>query len=92
MQEQQTANQELERLAAALTVSEVFLQSLVENLPVAVYRKDTGGRYIFANKRFCEYKQRPLAEILGKTNFDIGPLELAEKYQSIDKVVVQTGR
>ena len=56
MQEQQAANQELERLAAALTTSEVFLQSLVENLPVDIYRKDTEGRFIFANSRFCDYK------------------------------------
>ena len=45
MQEQQAAKQELERLAAALTTSEVFLQSLVENLPVEVYRKDIEGRF-----------------------------------------------
>src|ERR1700726_392564 len=69
MQEQQTANQELGRLAAELTTSEVFLQSLVENLPVAIYRKDTEGRFIFANKRFSNFKGRPSSEILGKTNF-----------------------
>jgi two-component system, sensor histidine kinase and response regulator len=92
MEEQKTANQELERLAAALTTSEVFLQSLVENLPISIYRKDTAGRYIFANQRFCDYKRRPLAEILGKTNFEIGPLAVAEKYQSIDQTLVETGR
>ena len=90
MQEQQAANQELERLAAALTTSEVFLQSLVENLPVYIYRKDTEGRFIFANKRFCDYKGRPPAEILGKTNFDIDPPELAQKYRTIDKVLMET--
>jgi two-component system sensor histidine kinase/response regulator len=90
MQEQQVANQELERLAAALTTSEVFLQSLVENLPVYIYRKDTEGRFIFANKRFCDYKGRPPAEILGKTNFDIDPLKLAQRYRAIDKVLLET--
>jgi two-component system, sensor histidine kinase and response regulator len=92
MQEQQAANQELERLAAALTTSEVFLQSLVENLPVEVYRKDIEGRFIYANKHFCEVKGMPLPEILGKTNFDIDPPELAQKYQAIDKVLIETRR
>ena len=35
--EQQAAKKELERLAAALTTSEMFLQSLVEKLPVEIH-------------------------------------------------------
>jgi PAS domain S-box-containing protein len=90
MEEQRTANEELERLTAALTASEVFLKSLVENLPVSIYRKDIEGRFIFANRRFCEYKGRSNTEILGKTNFDIDPPELAQKYTAIDIALVQT--
>jgi len=90
MQEQKTANQELERLAAALTTSEVFLQSLVENLPVAIYRKDTEGRFIFANQRFCDYKRRPATEILGKTSFDIDSPESAQKLTALDKILTET--
>jgi two-component system sensor histidine kinase/response regulator len=92
MREQHASHQELELLAAALTTSEVFLQSLVENLPVYIYRKDTEGRFIFANRRFCEFKGRPSTEILGKTNFDIDPLELAQKYRAIDQVLMETRR
>ena len=90
MQEQQSANLELERLAAALTTSEVFLQSLVENLPVAIYRKDIEGRFIFANKRFCDFKRRTSEEILGKTNFDLDPVPLAQEYQAIDRRLKET--
>jgi two-component system, sensor histidine kinase and response regulator len=92
VQEQQAANQELERLAAALTTSEVFLQSLVENLPIEIWRKNIDGRFIFANKRFSDTKTLPLSAILGKTNFDIDPPELAQKYQEIDKIVMEMGR
>jgi two-component system sensor histidine kinase/response regulator len=92
MQEQQAANQELKRLAAALTTSEVFLQSLVENLPVAIYRKDIEGRFIFANKRFCDYKRTSPAEVIGKTNFDIDSAELALKHQAIDRLLRETRR
>jgi two-component system sensor histidine kinase/response regulator len=90
MQEQRAANQELERLAAAVTTSEAFLQSLVENLPAYIHRKDTEGRFIFANKLFCDYKGRALAEILGKTNFDIDPPELAQRYRDIDTALMET--
>jgi two-component system, sensor histidine kinase and response regulator len=89
MHEQEVANQELKRLAAALTTSEVFLQSLVENLPIEIWRKNIEGRFIFANKRFSDTKALPLSAILGKTNFDIDPPELAQEYQEIDKIVME---
>jgi two-component system sensor histidine kinase/response regulator len=92
MQEQQVANQELERLAAALTTSEVFLKSLVENLPIAIYRKNTEGEFIFANKRFCDFKRLAPAEILGKNNFDLDPPESAERLQAIDREIMETGQ
>ena len=92
MQEQQVANQELERLAAALTTSEVFLKSLVENLPIAIYRKNTEGKFIFANKRFCDFKRLAPAEILGKNNFDLDPPESAERLQAIDREIMETGQ
>jgi two-component system sensor histidine kinase/response regulator len=90
MQEQRTANEELERLTTALTASEGFLKSLVENLPVSIYRKDIEGRFIFANQRYCDFKATPHTEILGKTNFDIDPPDLAQKYTAMDIAVVQT--
>ena len=90
MRDQQGANLELGRLAAALRTSEVFLQSLVENLPVAIYRKDIEGRFIFANKRFCDFKNKASDEILGKTNFDLDPAPLAEEYQAIDRLLLET--
>jgi two-component system sensor histidine kinase/response regulator len=82
----------IERLAAALTTSEVFLKSLVENLPVEIYRKDTEGRFVFANKRFYDRKGMPLAEILGKTNFNLDSPDLAQKYRAIEKVIMETRR
>jgi two-component system sensor histidine kinase/response regulator len=90
MQEQQTARLELERMTTAVATSEAFLQSLVENVPVSIHRKDAAGRFIFANKRFGEYKRRSLDEIIGKTNFDLDPPGLAERYQAIDRALMET--
>jgi PAS domain S-box-containing protein len=64
----------------------------VENLPVEIFRKDTEGRFIFANKRFCDCKSKSLTEVLGKTDFDIHPPELARKYREIDKDLIETRR
>jgi PAS domain S-box-containing protein len=75
----------------ALRDSEALYHSLVETLPVCLFRKDRQGRFVFANQPFCAELKRPLADILGKTDLDLYPTELAEKYMRDDQRVLETG-
>jgi len=72
--------------------SEAFYRSLVESLPQSFFRKDLEGRFTFANSRFCEGVGVSLAELLGKTDVDFFPAELAAKYQADDRRVIESGR
>ncbi len=72
--------------------SEALYHSLVETLPQNILRKDLQGRFTFANQQFCKILGRPLEDIVGKTDFDFFPRELAEKYQRDDRRVMQTGK
>ncbi len=81
---------QLEALEARLRASESFYQSLVETLPQNILRKDVQGRFTFANQRFCQSIGRSLEEILGKTDFDLFPAELAAKYHRDDLRVITT--
>jgi PAS domain S-box-containing protein len=74
-----------------LVASEAFYHSLVENLPQNIFRKDLNERFTFANQRFCSMLGKPLEEIMGKTDFDFYPPELAAKYQQDDHDVMRTG-
>src|SRR5262249_11360114 len=65
--------------------SEALYHSLVETLPQNIFRKDLEGRFTFANQQFCKTLGRKLEEIVGKTDFDFFPPELAEKYQRDDR-------
>jgi PAS domain-containing protein len=40
------------RTQDALKNSEMFYQALVESLPQNILRKDTKGRFVFANQKF----------------------------------------
>lgn len=71
--------------------SEVLYHSLVENLPQNILRKDMQERFTFANQLFCMTLGKPLEEILGKTDFDFFPPELASKYQEDDRRILETG-
>ncbi len=83
---------EQKRTEEALRDSEALYHSLVESLPLSIFRKDVVGRIQFANSRFCETLGRPLEELLGKTDFDFFPRELAEKYHRDDQEVLLGGR
>ncbi len=82
---------ERKRTEEGLRDSEALYSSLVENLPVHVLRKNLKGKFTFANESFCDLLGKPLEEIVGKTDFDFYPPELARKYRQDDKRVAETG-
>ena len=78
------------RTQDALKNSEIFYQALVESLPQNILRKDTRGRFVFVNQKFCATLGRPVQEVLGKTDSDFFPPALAEKYHRDDLRVMET--
>ena len=79
------------RSQQALRESEAIYHSLVESLPLNIIRKDLQGRVVFGNKKYCESMGRTLDEVLGKTDFDFFPADLAKKYTEDDRHVLETG-
>jgi len=79
------------RAEAVLQDSEALYFSLVENLPVQVLRKDLVGRFTFANTAFCRLLGKTCDQIVGKTDYDFYPQELADKYRRDDALVAETG-
>ena len=80
------------QMEEALRSSESLYHSLVETMPQNVFRKDLQGRFTFANQQFCRHLNLAIEEILGKTDFDFFPKELAAKYQKDDQAIMQTGQ
>jgi sigma-B regulation protein RsbU (phosphoserine phosphatase) len=76
----------------SLRNSESLYHSLVETMPQNVFRKDLQGRFTFANQQYCKHYQCKLEDILGKSDFDFFPKELAEKYEKDDRHVMETGQ
>lgn len=82
---------ERKRSEEELRNSETLYHSLVETLPQFILRKNLQEQFTFANQRFCQALGRPLHEILGKTDFDFFPAELAAAYQKDDQQVMESG-
>ena len=81
-----------ERRAAEerLRNSEALYQSLVESLPQHIFRKDLHGVFTFANASFCKELGQSADQILGRTDFDFFPHELAARYRADDERVIAT--
>ncbi len=78
------------RAEVALSQSRALFQSLIESLPQNIFSKDLEGRFIFANQNYCRAEGKLLTEIVGKTDYDLHPPELAEKYRADDRRVIET--
>ncbi len=81
---------ERKEMEDALRDSEALYQSLVNSLPQNIFRRDVHGRFTFANEHFCRLHGMPLDEIIGKTDFDLHPPEMARKYWADDQRVMKT--
>src|SRR5665213_1048933 len=71
---------------------DMLLQTLIDLLPDYVYAKDTEGRFILANVAVA--RQRGFsspAELIGKSDFDLFPRELAELYRAEEEQILKSG-
>ncbi len=68
------------------------LSTLLETIPSPVFYKDTDGRYTGCNRAFEEFVGRQREEIIGKTVYDMGPEEIAEKYRQKDEELIKNRR
>jgi two-component system sensor histidine kinase/response regulator len=66
--------------------------SLADSLPLNLVIKDAEGRRVFVNRRYLETHQAAFDDVLGKTDFDLFPEEIARKFSADDAEVLRTGR
>ena len=67
------------RAEEASRESQALYHSLVEQLPVGVFRKDPAGRYVLVNRWFCRLKGMKAEEFLGKTPEGVAASEVAKQ-------------
>jgi PAS domain S-box-containing protein/putative nucleotidyltransferase with HDIG domain len=75
-----------------LSLERDFLQSLLDNIPDAVYFKDKRNRIIKVNKFYAKGVGLNPEEIVGKSDFDFFPYDQAKKMFEDDNYVLRTGK
>ncbi len=82
---------ERKQAEVALQRSEANLRAILDNSPYLAWLKDSEGRYIMINKVFADYlRLEDVRLATGKTDLDLQPKALAEKYRADDAEVMAT--
>jgi len=83
----------MRNLGATEDIRAYVFRTLIDIMPDRLYAKDTQNRFILANFAAAHFmgKKRP-AELVGKTDSDFYPPELAMEFTAVEQKVFQTGQ
>jgi two-component system sensor histidine kinase/response regulator len=87
------AEAELKQTQDQLHRRDRYQRAVLDNFPFLVWLKDAQSRYLAVNQPFAQACGVSSAEeVVGKTDFDLWPHDLAESYQAEDREVLNTGK
>ncbi|HEY9698312.1 MAG TPA: PAS domain S-box protein [Trichocoleus sp.] len=73
----------------ALRQSQEQLQAILDNAPAVVYLKDLEGRLLLVNRSYEQLTELDRAQVLGKTDAELFPPDLAAVYRANDRAVLE---
>jgi len=77
-------------ITSKLRKIELQQKAILDNIPDIAWLKDEQSRFIMVNERFgktCGFKPE---ELIGKTDLDIWPVDLAQSYRADDQEVIKS--
>lgn len=84
---------ELEELSDQMVAERSLLRTVIDNLPDSIYAKDARSRFLVGNAAVATLMGAATPDdLLGKTDFDFYPPELASKFRADEEAVVRTGQ
>ncbi|MEW6512430.1 MAG: bacteriohemerythrin [Pseudomonadota bacterium] len=84
---------ELKQTRDQLRLRERYQRAVLDNFPFLVWLKDTEGRFLAVNQPFAlACGQATPDTVIGKTDLDIWPADLAERYRADDQEVLRSGK
>ena len=80
------------RAEDALARERDMLRTLMDHLPDLIFVKDTEGRFVTANTAIVRVLgAKSLQDVIGKTDADFAPADLADHYAQDDQRVIRSG-
>jgi len=71
---------------------EYWKQAIIDSIPGVAWLKDKEYRFVAVNERLREAFGMRAEDLIGKTDFDVWPRDLAEQFRADDEEVMNTGK
>jgi len=82
---------ERKRAEESLRENQQLLEGFIDNAAAVAYVKDTDGRYMLVNRQYETLFNVTKEGVVGKTDHDVFPRELADAFQEADLQVLDAG-
>jgi diguanylate cyclase (GGDEF)-like protein/PAS domain S-box-containing protein len=76
----------------ATIANEAWYKTLIENIPQKIFLKNKDSVYVSCNENMAKSFHMKASEIAGKTDYDLFPKELADKYRTDDRRIMDSGK
>jgi len=87
-----SSSTERRSLADALAHERNVLRTMIDLIPAFIYCKDAQSRFTGCNKLVANRMGVAPEELIGKTDFDFFPREMAEKFYSDEQALLKSGQ
>jgi len=92
LEERKHIEDQTKELEKKLHIKEEYQRTVLNNFPFLVWLKDTEGKFLAVNDAFAHiFEGFSTEDIIGKTDLDIWPRDLAQAYRDDDSAVMQSG-
>ncbi|MEN8119943.1 MAG: PAS domain S-box protein [Bacteroidota bacterium] len=88
-EELKTSNEYVEKQYEQIENHKNRLRAILDNSNAVIYVKDLQGKYLIINKRYENLFNITEKKIIGKTDFDLFPREIANKITENDKKILK---
>lgn len=90
--ERQSLAESRDQLRDAAARQARYQRALLDNVPFPVWLKDTESRFLTANQAMADIAGLAVEALIGKSDRDVWPAELAERYRADDRRVMESRR
>ncbi|MDE2216812.1 MAG: PAS domain S-box protein [Planctomycetota bacterium] len=80
------------RTHGVLRESEERFKAFMDNNPAVTFMKDERGRFIYINATYMRIFKTTMENYIGKTDFDLWPVEVAKQLRENDKAVLSANK
>jgi PAS domain S-box-containing protein len=91
IERQQFEKERLEKINTEIVQERILLRTVIDNIPMAVYAKDAEGRRVITNSVDLANINKSESEVLGRTDRELLPPDLAERSMADDMSVIANG-